>query len=300
MVAQFVHTQTYARVAAMHRAGRHRGERASTNLDFVLAEAARTPEGSIHIAAPQPPGYLYGMDVQSFRALHDAALADTRVAVKGDRTRAVRTTQHTLCTVVLSHPALMEEVAVNEELQGAVGAWERDCVRWLQHRYGDQLKTVLRHTDEDHPHLHALILPGDPELRAAELHPGVIAKRQAVAEALEAGDESKMANRKGDRAYRAAMRAYQDDFYRSVGIQNGMARLGPQRKRMTRKEWLSHKGELALIQATLNRAGTRGARMVQKAESRANHAEQLAESLVAENAVLRAQLDAIRKTLTLG
>lgn len=40
-----------------------------------------------------------------------------------------------------------------------------------------------------------------------------------------------------NKAYKAAMREFQDEFYNEVGMQNGMTRLGPARRRLTREGW---------------------------------------------------------------
>ena len=95
------------------------------------------------------------------------------------------------------------------------------------------------HLDEAHPHIHAFIVPKN--LRARELHPGVTAKREEVARALAGGDDSKTANKKGDRAYKAAMRSFLDDYHQKVGLSAGLLRDGPKRARLSRGEYLAAK-----------------------------------------------------------
>lgn len=51
---------------------------------------------------------------------------------------------------------------------------ERKNIEWLKEQYGDDLKTVIEHNDESHPHLHAFILPDD--LKCSKYNIGKIAK----------------------------------------------------------------------------------------------------------------------------
>jgi hypothetical protein len=160
-------------------------------------------------------------------ALHDRMCDETKTTNVKGQTRALRKDQHTLMTVVLSYPGQPEPgVASYQE-------WEKRSVAWLKKMYGDDLKTVVRHTDEANPHLHAYILPGNA--RAKDMNPGYVAKRAAEAEAKEAGKDAKAAVKDGNRAYRSAMREWQDSFYENVGRPCGLTRIGPARRRLTRE-----------------------------------------------------------------
>jgi len=70
---------------------------------------------------------------------------------------------------------------------------------------------------------------------ARRLSPGWRAKR----EVLEAGGDAKAAGR----AYRDAMRNWQDLFYAEVGQINGLDRYGPRRQRLTRAQFRAAKAE---------------------------------------------------------
>ena len=115
----------------------------------------------------------------------------------------------------------------------AVREWERRSVAWLRKELGPALKTVVRHVDEAHPHLHAYGWNDAPGMSATALHPGFSAKAAALA----AGGD----NHVGDRAYREAMRTWQDRYWQDVGLPCGLARIGPGRRRLTREEWHKEK-----------------------------------------------------------
>lgn len=159
--------------------------------------------------------------------------------------------------MVLSHPYLWEEVRANSAQAAEIEVWEQRSITWLRAKYGDQLLSVVRHTDEAHPHLHAFLLPDDPEMRAKSLHPGHTAKAEARAKAEAEGLDAKASNKLGDRAYCEALRAWQDDYFEAVGAPCGLTRLGPGRRRLTRGQWQAEK------------AASRAALVVESAAERA-------------------------------
>ena len=199
---QFVHIETYSRKADKH--GR--------SVDFVLAEAGRRPDASQHVSSPMPPRVVLGESVEGVRALHDARVAGASTTTKAGQLRRLRSDQHTLLTVVASHPATMDEVRADPAKAAEVEVWQRRAVDWMRRQWGSQLVSVLRHDDEGHPHLHAYVLPSDLELRARLLHAGVAAKLQAAGVAVSEGADPRTANKRGDDVYRRAMRSLQDAY----------------------------------------------------------------------------------------
>ena len=175
------------------------------------------------------------MTLADVRWLHDEATASHQVTLANGKSRALRKDQKTLVTVVASHPATMEEVRANPATAADVAAWEQRTVAWLAGQYGDRLLSVIRHTDEAHAHLHAYIVPED--LRASRFHPGTEAKRRLVDAGPREGEDAKALNRRGDAAYKAALREWQDSYWQHVGLPSGLTRLGPARRRLTREEW---------------------------------------------------------------
>ena len=215
------------------------------SVDYVLSEAERRPHSCTHVLAPLAPELVFGLSVAELRALHDKKTAAAVATIAGGRTRKIRQDQLTLLTVVASHPARTAEVRDDPAVAAEVAAWEQCVVKWLRENWGDDLSSVVRHVDEEHAHLHAYILPSDPEMRARRLHPGVAAKEAIKREAVAEGADAKACNAAGDKAYRAAMRAMQDGFWREVGMPCGLARIGPARRRLTRAEWHAERAGVA-------------------------------------------------------
>ncbi|MBY3167386.1 plasmid recombination protein [Rhizobium laguerreae] len=244
MAFQFVHMAAYSR----------KGDGKGRSTSFVFNEARRDPGASVHVANPSPPVVVFGVGMDEVERLHDAA-ADVAVTTPtGGKPRRIQKSQHTLMTVVASHPRTMEEVRADPEKRREAEEWEKRTVMWLRSQYGNKLVSVIRHEDESHYHLHAYVLPDDPAMRANALHPGQQAKAAIMAAGPAEGEDSKALNKRGDAAYRAAMRSWQDSYHETVGIPCGLARLGPQRRRLTRDQWHAEQVQAKALRSTLERA----------------------------------------------
>ena len=226
---QFVHIESFAR----------KSDAKGRSTSFVFDEASRTPGACEHVTNPAEPITVFGKSVDEVRALHDELATGATATTKAGKTRKVRSDQHTLLTIVASHPA-----APGEQPE-AVAAWQDRTVAWLRETWGDRLQSVIRHDDEGHVHVHAYVVPDDGEMRARRLHPGVVAKENAKAAALAEGHDAKAANKIGDDAYKVAMRGLQDSFFEAVGVPSGLARLGPGRRRLDRGAWQAEKAQAA-------------------------------------------------------
>ena len=271
---QFVHMQTFSRKPLKGGSG----------TGFVFSEALRRPGACDHVEAPGEPVTVWGEGVEAIEARHDdLAAAAVLTDVKG-KPRKVRQDQHTLMTVVASHPATPAQVRDDPAAAAAVAEWQRLTVEWLQRQHGDRLVGVVRHDDESHVHMHAYVLPSDPAMKARLLHPGVQAKEEAVSVAVGEGLDSKAANRRGDQAYRQAMREWQDTYWHEVGIACGLARLGPGRRRLSRDVWRVEQAQVERV------AGLAG---VLAEVARAEATLQDAAPRLAEVAELKAVRDAV-------
>lgn len=242
---QFVHLESYAR----------KTDAKGRNVAFIFAEASRKPEASHHVAKPVPPVVIYGVGVNAAQEIHDAAVETATVEVKGGKSRKIRTDQKSLHTVVTSHPFTMDEIRADPGKLRETQQWERRTIAWLQDQYGDDLKSVIRHEDESHYHLHAYVVPiSDPEMKAAKYHPGVTAKRKVMTSGLADGEDQKALGKRADAAYKAAMRKWQDSYHETVAIPCGLTRLGPQRRRLSRDEWQREQVQARALQNVVRQA----------------------------------------------
>ena len=264
MSYQFAHLNMYSRKA----------DGTGVGTDFVFGEVMREPGFCYHVEHPEEPILVYGMSVPDLKSLHDDRASKAKTTnVKGQR-RGIRKDQKTLATVILSHPGDADGVA-------SVDEWQARSIEWLKAKYGDDLKTVIRHEDESYPHLHAYILPSGDEMRAMDYHPGMIAKNVIV----KRGD-GKEQNKAGDRAYRQAMREWQDDYYENVGLACGLTRIGPGRRRLSKAAHNAEKAQAVRARNVLNNIDT-----VEK------RCHDMQESAKANTDIARQMLDDAKKAL---
>ncbi|TBD12069.1 plasmid recombination protein [Rhizobium ruizarguesonis] len=300
MAFQFIHMTGYSR----------KGDSKGRNTSYVFSEARRDPAASVHVPKPTPPVVVYGSTIEEVERLHDVTAASAVTTPKGGKPRKVQKSQHTLMTVVASHPHSMEEVHNDPDKRREAAEWEKRTVAWLRSEYGDQLVSVVRHEDESHYHLHAYILPDDPAMRANVLHPGQCAKAAVMAAGPVDGEDVKALNRRGDAAYKKAMREWQDAYHETVAIACGLTRLGPQRRRLTRAEWQAERVQAKALRTTIERArevkrkgesmiaSTKGeaARIgAEAAAAKKEAARQLAAAKAATEAALKAQDKAVQE-----
>ncbi|TAU97277.1 hypothetical protein ELI38_15500 [Rhizobium leguminosarum] len=242
---QFIHMESYAR----------KPDAKGRGADFIFAEASRKPEACVHVSAPTSPIIVYGVGVEAVQELHDSAVISAAVEVKGSKSRKIRQDQKTVHTVVASHPYTMEEIRADPTKRREAEEWERRTVAWLRDQYGDDLKSVIRHEDESHWHIHAYILPlSDPGLKAARYHPGMTAKRAVMDAGPIAGENQKALGKRADAQYKTAMRQWQDSYHEAVAIPSGLTRLGPQRRRLSRDEWQREQVQAKSLQKVVQRA----------------------------------------------
>lgn len=219
---QFVHVESYSRATPKRastvnkKTGKASSKASGHCVKYVLDEARREADSVPHVDNPQPPEYVFGEPLEGL----EAACDDWANSVKDARGHATRKDALCLLAGIVSAP--------KDVTPEAWSAFQRDSVQWLQDKYGTSLRTVVAHHDESHPHLHFYVIP-ELGQRFDTIHQG----RAASAEVAAAGGVKGLQNQ----AYKAAMRAFQDEFYDRVGIAHGFTRIGPAKRRLTREEW---------------------------------------------------------------
>lgn len=282
---QFAHMETYSR----------KPDAKGRSVGFVLQEAAREPAACLHVGQPGAPTVVHGVGPADVALLHEALVAKAGSTDKAGKRRAARVDQHTLLTVIASHPVTSGDVRADPAKADDVERWQSLVVAWLRERHGGDLVSVVRHDDESHPHLHAYVLPSSASMKARELHPGVVAKAEVRETAAAAGDDAKVANRKGDLAYKAAMRSWQDEYWRKVGLPCGQTRIGPGNRSLSKAAWQAEQAQVERVVMLEERAAVAAARIERARESVPGLRSELAgakaarDAAVAEAAVARVE-----------
>ena len=220
---QFIHIETYARQASTKqkptkKAGAKTEAKVKTkqNVSRIIAEAIRAEGNCPHVTDPKPPRYIVGDDsvMQGMEAEIAQNLEAHHKRVGGKK---VRSDAHVLLSGIASFPRELQKTEPDTYKK-----WESKTVEWLQKKYGDNLKVVLMHDDEDHPHIHFYVYSAE-KVNAKELHDGYAAAAHLPPITKEAGI-----------AHANAMRELQSAYYAEVGHACGLLRDGPKRKRMDR------------------------------------------------------------------
>lgn len=273
---QFFHLQTYSR----------KPNKTGQSVEQVLAEARRDSMFSTHVSEPRPFRVIAGVSPQEVQRLHDEMVAAGSVAVtlKDGRSarRGIRADRHTLLTAVASHPHLTAQVMGNPEARRDYDAWVQRNLTFLRGLFGERLVSVIEHVDEEHPHLHAYVLPlDDPACSARDLNPCWLAKSEAEAGARGEGHDDKTAVKHGNHAYRARARELQDQYHHEVGLPSGLTRTGPKRERLSRQQWRARKDEASRNARTLRQMEEMVSDLADQEDALSASAERMARDLEA-------------------
>lgn len=262
MGTQFVREETYA-------ATTRKGSK-SPSADGIIGEALRESGKCDHVEKPQKPSFVFGTEAdllaareEVYRLAREGKTEVKRANGKVEK-RKMASDAPTLAAFVFSYPgksaALFNEwkaynqIRREEEKRGRrpppppkswleVEKWKKLVVSFLQKKHGKNFKCALCHMDEEYLHIHAYVIAEqrpDGVVMLNGLHPGRDAKEAARREIVE-GETKKEAAARQMRAYKAAMREFQNEYHEEVGKKTGQARFGPKRRRMTRGEWAEEK-----------------------------------------------------------
>jgi hypothetical protein len=226
---QFGHWDTFSR----------KGNSRNRTVAQVCAEAERVAGNYPHVPNPAPPNLLLGVMPMEALAAHDAHLAGTGGKKPRGKGKGIRQDTHTLSGIVLSYPVACADLQPDTDQLVDYLLWQVDAVRWLEdecRRNGMRLLSLVEHWDESHPHLHCLAVAENERRDVKRCHPG-----HAAAMAAAKGEETK--------AFREAMRHWQDRLHQELCASHGMTRLGPGRRRLSRGQWQAEKAAAAALQA---------------------------------------------------
>jgi len=227
---QFSHSNIYSRKLSAN----HKKQGAAWTVKDIASEARRDPEHCGHVKDPQQPEVLRG-SIETLEADLDAYLAENKLPTKSGVEREARSDAHVLIADVYSWPEPVTKY--NKE---RFDEFAQECIKFHEREFGS-CDVALTHLDEAFPHMHAYTFSNS----AKDAHPGHKAKKQARAEGKSPAEANK--------AYKAAMEAFQDRFYEQVGQKFGLERFGPRRSRKPRDEWLRERDERMNNADTLRR-----------------------------------------------
>lgn len=225
---QFIHVESYGKTSAKKKLEKnYNKETKGRNVDEIIAEATRKPDYCDHVAEPEEPVLLYGVDPSELKNLTDEYFNNTKLTNSNGISRGLRKDSHVLLAGVIS---------LNREVDEIWDDYKKDAIEWLKEKYGHKLKCVIEHKDEENPHIHFYCVQ-DPGVSFDLLHDG---KKAFSA----VGGKLKY---KKEIAFKQAMRDYQENFYNDVSLKYGLLKTGPRRQRLSNTEYKAQKNQIDLI-----------------------------------------------------
>lgn len=238
---QFIHIEVYPesvsakavnrRTTKNNKGNLNSGTKSLLNVRQVIAEAKREVGAHPHVLSPKKPIKIFGLDLDEVEQLALTSKLD-QTDSKG---RKLRNDTPILLAGVTSYP--LDEY---EQYPDKFEEWLSDTLEWLKKEYGNNLKNVTLHLDENNPHIHFYAV--SPNGRAKHLHAGYQA--ESLANTKDSKEKSL--------AYKEGMRQFQDCYYLEVGAKHGMLRDGPKRRRTSRAVYQAEKAHANLLKNKIN------------------------------------------------
>lgn len=217
MANQFVHIEAYSRTGSKKKNGGVSAGNTWTAAQ-ILAEAMRNEGHCDHVKNPQTPEIIYGISAEELLEECETWFKEARDP-KGRKMRP-----DALCLLAGVASLCRDDEENFEE-------FKTRNVEHFKKIWGDQLRCVIAHDDEAHPHIHFYVVP-KIGARFDSVHPGFKAKRLA----RENGKKNKLSDAATLKAemhdYKEAMVGFLDVYHQGVGIPMGMARIGPRLQRL--------------------------------------------------------------------
>ncbi|MDX2371034.1 MAG: plasmid recombination protein [Colwellia sp.] len=216
---QFFHIETYARTPS--RTGKKQ------SILGLVREAERHPNACLHIEKPQKPTLLYG----NWPSEAANALLKMAEQAKDSKARRLRKDAQILLAGVASYPIPSNQVDIDCP---KLKIWLHLNLNFLKAEYGNALKSVIIHLEESHPHIHFYCHPelnDENRLNIRDIHGGMKLRDSVPDKGVGSG-------KLRSRLYKQAMRDQQDRYHQVVGLECGLARIGPKTRKLSRKEWM--------------------------------------------------------------
>lgn len=229
-------------------------------MSEIAAEAERHPDAIPHIETPQPPILRFGV-LPSEVVKEAEEWAKTATDAIG---RKLRIDGMCMAAGVVSFPA---------ERIDEWPAYRDEAIEWLKTKYGEQLKSVVEHTDEPYPHFHFYVVP-KKGAKFESIHEGYAAKNAVPKDAPRIDRKT---------AFGKAMTAWQDEVYQAFGMKYGLARTGPRRGRLSRTQWKEQQALAAQVAVLMQKATERKEEADLQAAALLQNAEQQATALLQDS-----------------
>lgn len=243
MSYQFIHVEAYG--LNVSKKGKKIGSKtASESSGFnnetrgrsvreIVAEATREAGFCDHVEHPELSSQnkiLFGCSVQEVEILAQNYFENTTQKQELKSGKIVEKGLRKDANVLLAGV-----VSVNSANAEIWDEYKKEALEFLKKKYGNKLKCVIEHKDENHPHFHfyAIEDPGNK----FELHDG----KKAISD----NKDLKLIDRNNE--YKKAMEKFQEDFFLNVSKNFGLTKDGPRRARLSNSDYRKLSNEVQLI-----------------------------------------------------
>lgn len=204
-VAQFAHIESFGLTQTKSKGrGGFANKASKTTVKGACGEASRIEPFTAHLNQPIDKDLLYGIEPWDLQKLIYATAKKQETEADKVGQRKPRKDRLVLTAGVFSYPHKQPDDRFYE--------WQADCVSYLKEKYGDNLKSVVAHYDESHPHLH-FFLCNTKTLSIIGLDPAKTA--QHAFRTLKDTTAPKQID---------ALKMWQDDFHKAVSVKYGHER----------------------------------------------------------------------------
>lgn len=254
MPYQFFHVEAYSVSGSKPREKKSVGKKklhkrahvtpGRLSIAKVMAEARRDPGAIPHVTAPQPPEVLIG-DLSRV----EQTVQSLTLNAMDSLGRKIRKDKLLLLGIVASYPDAVAKLDRNDlEFR----SWVKSNLDYLSTLYQDQLIAACIHWDEKFPHIHAYVITRDLQIRS--IHRGIAASDAATS------DKKK--------AYNAAMRDWQTEYSKMVGMKHGQTRRGPGGRRLSRLEWNAEQDQAKALKLVADSAAQMHQQVILEAQAK--------------------------------
>lgn len=197
MQGQFAHTESFS----LNKNPKSK----KTDVAGVCGEVTRSPGFCDHVDEVEKPDLIYGINPLELQTKITVRFKQLKKESKGSGVAGPRKDRLVLTAGIFSYPGTETDETFYE--------WQADCVDYLKKEYGDNLKSVVAHYDESHPHLHFLLC----DLKTLRVDGGLDPAKTAQHEFRQLKKEVTVSQFD-------ALKAFQDRFHAQVGVKYGHER----------------------------------------------------------------------------
>lgn len=210
ILSQFARIESHGMVATKTRPKNPPADwKPKSTVAGICGEAMHLDDHAKHVQNPIDVDIIFGMNPMQL-----LGQVKTRIKEIKDAGVWMKADQMVMCSGVFSYP--------KTECDEDYFRWLDDSVAYLKDKYGDQVKSVVAHYDESHPHIHFFITDMKT-MSVNDIDPYRIARKSEEAKKKQAAAIGETYKPKMS-AQKEAMSQWLDDYYEKVSSKYGQAR----------------------------------------------------------------------------